>query len=144
VIRDQMEGTRASLADKLETLEAQVRETVQTATETVQSTTETVTSAVENVKETVASTVENVKSTVESVSDSVASVADTLDPRPYVENHPWAAFGTAVGVGFLGGLLAGGSSGTTTALALRGSRPRRLLPRRRPRTPRRLSRPRGG
>jgi len=99
VIRDQMEETRASLADKLETLEAQVRETVQTASDTV-----------ETVKETVAATVENVKSTVDSVSDTVSTVTNKLDPRQYFESNPWAAFGAAVGVGFVGGLLAGGSS----------------------------------
>jgi len=99
VIRDQMEETRASLADKLETLEAQVRETVQTASDTV-----------ETVKETVAATVENVKSTVDSVSDTVSTVTSNLDPRQYFESNPWAAFGAAVGVGFVGGLLAGGSS----------------------------------
>jgi len=94
-----MEETRASLADKLETLEAQVRETVQTAS-----------SAVENVKDTVACTVENVKETVETVTESVSSVADKLDPRGYFEEHPFTAFGAAVGVGFLGGLLTGGTS----------------------------------
>jgi len=103
VIRDQMEETRASLADKLETLEAQVRETVQTATDTVASATETVTSTVENVKQAVSSTVENVKETVD-------SVASRVDPRPYFQEHPWTAFGASVGVGFLGGLLLGGSS----------------------------------
>jgi len=117
VIRDQMEETRASLADKLETLEAQVRDTGQSATETVASTVEnvkeTVASTVETVKDSVEGTVETVKSTVDSVTDTVSSAASALDPRPYVQNNPWAAVGAAVGVGFLGGLLAGGSSPST-------------------------------
>jgi len=103
VIRDQMEETRASLANKLETLEAQVRETVQSASETVAST-------VENVK----STVESVTDTVSSVTESVSSVTEGLDPRPFVENNPWVALGAAVGVGFVAGLVAGGSSSTQT------------------------------
>jgi len=121
VIRDQMEETRTSLADKLETLEAQVRDTVQSATEAVASTVEnvkeTVQETVGTVQETVSSTVESVKSTVDAVSDTVSTAAGKLDPRQYVESNPWAAVGAAVGVGFLGGLLVGGSSSSSSSHA---------------------------
>jgi hypothetical protein len=58
VIRDEMEQTRASLADKLGALEEQVRETVSGATEAV------------------SSTVEGVKDVVSTVSDTVDSVKE--------------------------------------------------------------------
>jgi len=49
VIRDEMEQTRANLADKLGALENQVRETVSGATEAVSSTVEGVKGVVETV-----------------------------------------------------------------------------------------------
>lgn len=89
VIRDEMEQTRASLADKLGALENQVRETVSGATEAV------------------SSTVEGVKEVVGSVSDTVGSVAETFNVRKQVEAHPWAAVGAAVAAGFLAGQFVG-------------------------------------
>ena len=80
VIRRQMEGTRAALQDKLETLEQQVKETVDSATE-----------AVTTVKESVRETVDTVK--------------ETFDLRRQVERHPWTMLCGAAAVGFLGGRL---------------------------------------
>jgi ElaB/YqjD/DUF883 family membrane-anchored ribosome-binding protein len=91
VIHDQMEGTRASLADKLGLLESQVRETVTSTVDGVKDVVETVTDKVEGV-------VESVTGTVESVTESVA---DTFNITKHVEQHPWAAVGIAVTMGFV-------------------------------------------
>jgi ElaB/YqjD/DUF883 family membrane-anchored ribosome-binding protein len=106
VILEQMEGTRASLAQKLETLENQVVGTIQDATstvaETVQQVKEAVTGTVETVKETVEGTVETVKGTVEG---TVETVKETLDLRRQAQNHPWLMFGGSFAVGFVAGRL---------------------------------------
>jgi phosphate uptake regulator len=68
VIRLQMEETRASLSEKLETLEQQVVGTVQDARAAV-------TDTVETVKEAVHETVETVK--------------DTFDIGAQMQRHPW-------------------------------------------------------
>jgi ElaB/YqjD/DUF883 family membrane-anchored ribosome-binding protein len=98
VIRDQMEETRASLADKLEALESQVRETVQSASETV-------TSAVDGAKEVVSSVTEGAKQVVDQVSETVDTVKEKLDVTRYVERYPWASLGVAVAAGFCAGQL---------------------------------------
>jgi ElaB/YqjD/DUF883 family membrane-anchored ribosome-binding protein len=90
-IRRQMEETRASLTEKLETLEHQIVETVQGATSAVAAT-------VENVKEAVHETVSEVKETVHETVDTVKS---TFDLRQQVERHPWLLFAGAVAAGFL-------------------------------------------
>jgi ElaB/YqjD/DUF883 family membrane-anchored ribosome-binding protein len=98
VIRHQMEETRASLSDKLETLEEKVVGTVKEATQAVSET-------VENVKEAVQSTVSSVR---ESVSDTVETVKETFNLRRQFDQHPWAMFGGSVAVGFgVGWLLSG-------------------------------------
>lgn len=89
VIRDEMEGTRASLADKLGLLESQVRETVQGASDTV------------------AATVEGVKDVVESVTDTVGSVTESLNVSKHVEKNPWVAMGAAVAVGLVASQVLG-------------------------------------
>jgi len=94
VIRDEMEQTRASLADKLGALETQVRETVVGAKEAVSST-------VEGVKEAVGSTVEGVKEAVGTVTDTVGAVTEQLSITKQVEEHPWIAVGAAVAAGFV-------------------------------------------
>lgn len=95
VIREQMLETRTALTEKLEALQ----DTVVTA---VQGTTESVTETVQNVKEAVQDTVSNV---TESVQETVQSVKSTLDIGAHVQNHPWAMFGGAVALGYLGGRL---------------------------------------
>lgn len=91
VIRQQMEETRSSLQDKLETLEQHVTQTVQgaadAATETVQS-----------VKDAVQETVATVKDTVQ---DTVGSVKRTFDLNAHVQQHPWAMFVGAVAAGYV-------------------------------------------
>jgi ElaB/YqjD/DUF883 family membrane-anchored ribosome-binding protein len=83
VIRDEMEQTRANLAEKLEALESQVRETVSGATEAV------------------SSTVEGVKDVVETVTETVENVTETFNVSKQVEQHPWMALGAAVATGFV-------------------------------------------
>jgi ElaB/YqjD/DUF883 family membrane-anchored ribosome-binding protein len=84
VIRQQIEETRSSLTDKLETLENQVRGTVEGAKATVQ--------------ETIAS----VKSGVQ---DTVASVKRTFDLTCQVRQHPWGMIAGSVLAGFVTGTL---------------------------------------
>jgi ElaB/YqjD/DUF883 family membrane-anchored ribosome-binding protein len=95
VIKQQMLETRASLAEKIETLEQQVVGTVQSATSAV---TDTVTS----VKEAVQQTVEIAKT---SVQDTVEAVKDTFDLSRHVREHPWFMMGGSVALGFAGGYL---------------------------------------
>jgi len=92
VIRDEMEMTRANLADKLGALENQVRETVTSASDTVNS------------------TVEGVKEVVGTVSETVDSVTETLNFPKQIEQHPWVALGLAVAAGCAAGYLLSGSS----------------------------------
>lgn len=95
VIRQQMEETRTSLAEKLENLEEQV-------SAKIQGTTDSVAETVESVKEAVESTVNTVSNTVDR---TVESVKHTFDVRRQFEERPWVMFGGAVVVGFVGGKL---------------------------------------
>jgi len=106
VIRDQMEGTRASLANKLEALESQVRETVQSASDTV-------TSAVDGAKEVVTSVSEGAKQVVDKVSETVDTVKESLSVGRYVEQYPWASVGVAVAAGFAAAQLLPASRSTS-------------------------------
>jgi len=95
VILHQMEETRTSLKEKLETLEGKVMSTVHEATSAV---TDTVT----NVKEAFEGTVSSVKHSVE---DTVSSVKDTFNLEHQVAQHPWAMLLGSAFVGYLGGCL---------------------------------------
>jgi ElaB/YqjD/DUF883 family membrane-anchored ribosome-binding protein len=113
VIKHQMLETRASLAEKLETLEQQVVGTVQNATCAV-------TDTVDSVKEAVQSTVQMAKT---SVQDTVEAVKDTFDISRQVRQHPWLMMGGSVILGYAGGCLLNraerGSSGETTYTSYR-------------------------
>jgi hypothetical protein len=91
VIRQQMEGTRTALSEKLEILETQLTEKVQQTGETVAETVATVAETVDNVKETVQETVE--------------AVSHSFDLKWHAERHPWALVGGAVFLGFVGGRM---------------------------------------
>jgi len=95
VIHHQMEDTRASLAEKLDTLENEILGTVHEATAAVANTVEGVKSAVGSVTETMQETVESVK--------------ETLNLREQVRRHPWGMLGGAAAAGFFGGWLLGPS-----------------------------------
>jgi len=90
-----MEETRASLADKLETLEQHV-------VETVTGTTAAVSETVENVKDAVHETVTSVKETVQ---DSVASVRNAFDISRQMNEHPWLLLSGSVALGYAVGRL---------------------------------------
>jgi len=108
VIHHQMERTRASLADKLDTLENQVVGTVKDATSAVANTVQDATSAVahtvEDVKSAVGSVTGSIQETVQSVKETVK---ETFDLREHFRRHPWASMGGSVGAGFLAGWLLG-------------------------------------
>jgi ElaB/YqjD/DUF883 family membrane-anchored ribosome-binding protein len=91
VIKQQMEETRSSLAEKLEALEEKVASTVQ-------STTEAVSGTVENVKEAV-------EDTIDTVSESVEHVKEAFDLGRQVQEHPWLMMGGAVVAGYVGACL---------------------------------------
>jgi len=92
VIREQMLETRTALTEKLEALQ-------ETVVHAVEGTTESVTETVQTVKDAVQDTVANVSDTVQ---DTVDTVKSTFDISRHVENHPWAMFGGAVALGYLG------------------------------------------
>jgi len=106
MIREEMEGKRAALADKLEALESQVRDTVQSATDTVAS-------AVDGAKEVVSSVTEGAKEVVETVTETVESVKESLSVSRYVEQYPWASLGVAVAAGFVTAQLLPSSRSTS-------------------------------
>jgi ElaB/YqjD/DUF883 family membrane-anchored ribosome-binding protein len=101
VIRQQMEDTRTSLTDKLETLENKVSDTVQEATSAVS---DTVASVKESIQDTVATVTDSVQDTVTTVKDTlhdgVESVKSMFDIPHLVEQHPWAAVAGSIAVGF--------------------------------------------
>jgi len=101
VLQQQMEETRASLTEKLETLEQKVVGTVEEAT-TVASDT------VEAVKDTVAAVNETVK-------ESVETVKDWFDIEAHVQNHPWLVVGGSVALGYCLGTFAPNGNGSTQA-----------------------------
>jgi ElaB/YqjD/DUF883 family membrane-anchored ribosome-binding protein len=90
-MREQMEETRTSLTEKLETLERQVAGTVRGATAAVAEKAEAVREAVEN-------TVSSVKDTL---CQGAATVRDMADVRGHVERHPWAMLAGSVAVGYV-------------------------------------------
>lgn len=111
--KQEMEGTRAAMTEKLEQLEERVRETVEGAASTVEG-------IVGNVKETVDSTVETVKQTVDgakssmenmvgnvkgTVEGTVETVRRTFDLSYQVDRSPWLMFGGSVLVGYFLGSL---------------------------------------
>jgi len=84
VTREQMDATRASMSEKMDTLEQHVVDTVQGAASAVGHTVDDVTDAVHE-------TVQNVK--------------DTFDLPLQATRHPWALVGGSIALGCLGGYL---------------------------------------
>jgi len=118
VIRQQIEETRSSLTDKLETLEAEVKGTVQSAKETVESAKEAVESTLTTAKETVQETISSVK---ETVSNATETVKRTFDIPYQVDRHPWAMLGLSAVSGVIVGALLGGRLSTGRRVARRMS-----------------------
>jgi ElaB/YqjD/DUF883 family membrane-anchored ribosome-binding protein len=94
VIREQIDETRSSLTEKLETLEAEVKGTVQSARETISSVKESVQSAKETVKR-------------------------TFDVEYQVNRHPWAMLGLSLVSGVALGALLGGRMSADRRIARR-------------------------
>jgi ElaB/YqjD/DUF883 family membrane-anchored ribosome-binding protein len=94
VIHKQIEETRSSLTEKLETLEAEVKDTVLSAKETVAS-----------AKEAVESTLHTAKETVQ---ETISSVKRTFDLEYQVDRHPWGMVGLSLLSGVLAGAILGG------------------------------------
>jgi hypothetical protein len=113
MIREQMEDTRTSLTEKLETLEQHVASTVEGATSNIAETVEAVKETVEKVKDTVEGTVTTVKESVadtidtvkETVHEGITAVKGMFDIPALVDAHPWLMFGGAVGCGYVIGTL---------------------------------------
>lgn len=101
LIRHQMENTRASITEKLETLENKVTGDIQGATGAVA---DTVTAVTDSVKETVNTVKESVEGTAEAVKeavhDSMQTVKGWFNITEQVEAHPWVFFAGSVAVGF--------------------------------------------
>jgi len=98
-IQQEMFETRASLADKLETLEQKVAGTVNQVKAVVDDT-------IGVIKETVQDTKETVNVVTESVQEGVKSVQKNLDVTVHVAAHPWWAMAGSVATGFcLGAML---------------------------------------
>lgn len=97
MILQEMEETRASLTEKLETLEKKVVGTVQH-----------VTTAVHETVDVIKGTVQETATTVnEKVKDGVESVKELFDVPAHVQQHPWLMLGGSVAVGYaLGTMLA--------------------------------------
>ncbi len=98
VIRHQIDETRSSLAEKLETLEHEVMGTVESAKETVQDT-------IDSVKESVHDTITSARETMH---DTVESVKQTFDVPLQVERHPFTMVGLSLVSGLALGALLGG------------------------------------
>lgn len=105
VIREQIEQTRSSLSDKIETLEGRVTTTVQEASKAVDNVTgaveETVATVTDSVQETVTSVKDTVDDTLTAVKDSVGAVKSLFDLPRHVDRYPWVAVGGSLAVGFL-------------------------------------------
>jgi len=96
LIRQQMEETRTSLTEKLETLEDKL---VSTVSETKSAITDTV-------QETKAAITDTVCTVKESVHEGVETVKDWMDIQGHVRERPWLMLGGSILAGFaLGNLL---------------------------------------
>ncbi len=127
VIRQQIEDTRSSLTEKLETLEAEVKDTVQSARDTVESAKESVQETISSVQETVHNATETVKR--------------TFDIPYQVDHHPWAMMGLSFVSGAISGALLGSRTSPDRRLARRMAEASREPPLRAERTPAAPSRP---
>jgi ElaB/YqjD/DUF883 family membrane-anchored ribosome-binding protein len=100
-IQLEMQLTRASLAEKLETLEQKVVGAVGT----VEKVTDAVTDTVEAIRDSVEETTATMSVVNETVKESVKSVQRSFDVNVYIEEHPWWVVGGSVATGFCLGTL---------------------------------------
>lgn len=97
-IQQEMQETRAALAEKLVVLEEKVAGTVDQVTTAV-------TDTVAAIKDTVKDTQATVSVVNETVQDGVRSVQDCLDVNAQVQAHPWWMMAGSVAAGFCLGTL---------------------------------------
>src|SRR5262249_8142063 len=106
LIKQQMGQTRASLTEKLETLENKVLGTVNDTTSTVSNTVQQVTSTVRDTVREVGATVRETTGDVRAgVREAVSSARDAVDLSRQVREHPWLMLGGSVVAGYVGGVL---------------------------------------
>jgi ElaB/YqjD/DUF883 family membrane-anchored ribosome-binding protein len=106
LIKQRMGQTRASLTEKLETLENKVLGTVNDTTSTVSNTVQQVTSTVRDTVREVGATVRETTGDVRaSVREAVSSARDAVDLSRQVREHPWLMLGGSVVAGYVGGVL---------------------------------------
>jgi ElaB/YqjD/DUF883 family membrane-anchored ribosome-binding protein len=91
LIRQQMEATRTSLSEKVETLEQKLVSTVQETTDAVSDT----------VQETAATVTDTVATVKETMQDGVETVKGWFDLGAQVEEHPWTMLAGAAAFGFV-------------------------------------------
>ena len=106
VIRHEIEETRSSLAEKLETLEQKVTSTVTGATDGVA---ETVAAVKDSVQETVSTVKDTVQDTISAVKDTVQkgveSVKNAFDVVSHTQRHPMLMFAGSMAAGYVAGLV---------------------------------------
>jgi len=107
VILHQMEETRTSLSEKLETLERKLVNTVEDTTDAVQ---ETVATAKETVHEGVDAVHETMATVKETMQESIESIKECVDLKAQMQQHPWAILGGSVFAGYLLGSLVSNKS----------------------------------
>jgi len=107
VILQQMEETRTSLSEKLETLERKLVNTVEDTTDAVQ---QTVATAKETVHESVDAVQETVAAVKETVNESLDSIKECVDLKVQMQQHPWAILGGSVFAGYLLGSMVSSKS----------------------------------
>lgn len=95
LIKQQMGETRASLTEKLESLEARVFGTLDTAANSVGHT-------VHEVGATMRETAESVRSTMH---DALSSVRDAFDMSRQFHQHPWLLLTGSVAAGYVSGVV---------------------------------------
>jgi ElaB/YqjD/DUF883 family membrane-anchored ribosome-binding protein len=106
VIRDQLQGTRTALTEKLEALEQTVARTVENTTRPVVETVQTVTEATKETVGAVKDTVQQLRDTVTGgVEKTVETVKQTFNLSRQVQCHPWGMMLGSAAAGFLLGRL---------------------------------------
>ncbi|HEY7158892.1 MAG TPA: hypothetical protein VH575_33415, partial [Gemmataceae bacterium] len=120
LIKQQMDQTRLSLVEKLETLENKVFGAVHDTTGTISST-------VQQFGSTMRETTRDVGATVR---EAVSSARDALNVSRQMHEHPWLMLGGSVFAGYVGGLLLDNlERGHVPSLPSVPAAPERLLPR---------------
>lgn len=130
LIKQQMGQTRASLTEKLETLENKVFGTVHDTTGTISNTIQQVSSTVRDTVREVGTTVRETSGDMRaSVREAVSSARDAVNLSRQIHEHPWLMLGGSVFAGYVGGLLLDNlERGRLPSLPSLPAAPEQLLP----------------